>query len=293
MDTKNIYQRKLAVMAELIDVGKSRSNAHFGYKFTPHDDVTGPLHKLFVTHGITQEVSVLETRITESQQLELVVEIAWTNVDEPAQRIVTRAVGHCSPQLNKKTGSLQMDDLASGKALSYAVKYAQLKNFMLTGDGGDLEDDHKPEAATKELAPVADVERVMNLLAQADTKEKFKAAGDEAALISDRITPEQTKLLGAAWAAAKARTTAPPEVIQTTVVPADAGKAVAPVEGLPIAQYLKLIADYQNVIDTEQLKAARAAVATLKDKATPAQWEDLKSRDVAAAKRVALASGAA
>jgi hypothetical protein len=56
-------------------------------------------------------------------------EIVWTNIDDPADRKVVKAYGE-GPSHGKGGGQPQH----LGSAESYAVKFAQLKNFLLVGD---------------------------------------------------------------------------------------------------------------------------------------------------------------
>lgn len=278
---KNIKQRIGAVMAELTSVGKEGFNKHHGYKFTPHDHVSGLLHALFVKHGIVQEVSVLSSkRLEGTGTLELEVEVAWVNVDEPADVTRVRAYGQSTPISRTKDGFAQPDDLGVGKALSYAVKYAQLKNFTLTGD--DTPDLETEDGPPRDAAPIADVEKALNALSAAATKAEFNAAAEMATAIADRVTQEQQALLGKAWTAAKKRTA------ESNGTPTP----IEPVSGLDAIEFNALLQDYKRALDKEAFGAVRKRVSQALGKCSPAQEKALQLADQDAERIVRAASGA-
>jgi hypothetical protein len=128
-----------AVMKELQGIELVRAQ---GLKFDiiKHDDVTRALRPLYLKYGIIQRVSVQGSRQLEGGTTELEVAVTWINVDEPADQLFVLSVGHSSSNyVDKSTGVMKRDDLGVGKALSYAVKMAQLKNFALLSGDEDLE----------------------------------------------------------------------------------------------------------------------------------------------------------
>lgn len=127
-DISNIQQRKLAVMRDVERVSKDRYNPHHKYSFAGHDDVALAIRKAMVVHGITQEVSVVES--TRSEGIFYVnVRVRWVNVDDPKDFVEVTMPGESQPS---GKGGAQPQQV--GVAVSYAVKVAQLKNFMLLGD---------------------------------------------------------------------------------------------------------------------------------------------------------------
>lgn len=127
----NIYQRIREVKREVHRVDKAGKHQQ-GFAFMKHDDVTAALSGLFVKWGIDREVSVIHQHRHENI-LELMVRVAWVNIDDPTDRktveIFTEGVN-----VMKRDGGENRDGLAAGKALSQAVKLAELKNFCLVGD---------------------------------------------------------------------------------------------------------------------------------------------------------------
>lgn len=128
----NIYQRLREVRREVTGVTKAGKHTH-GFRFITHDDVTAALSGLYVKWGIDREVSV-EGHVREGQVLSLDLRIDWVNVDNPSDRKSVHVYSEGIDQGTRKDGSLNVDGLAAGKAMSYAVKMAELKNFCLTGD---------------------------------------------------------------------------------------------------------------------------------------------------------------
>lgn len=203
----NLYQRIHGVYRDVKALGKSRRNQHFKFDFTPHDDVTDALHDAFVKHGIVQivdEENIERDPTSGCVRVKLI--IAWVNVDNPSEQRVVRAYGEATPPVVGKP-----DDLGVGKAISYAVKYAQLKTFMLTGDSADLEEsagesreDSKPAAA----APPPDsstVEQYAAKYAAVETNEQLLEVRKAVGAIVKTLTQEQSKHLGSLDAEASKR----------------------------------------------------------------------------------------
>lgn len=120
----NIYQRLARIRAEVQTVEKSGKHKHFAY--AKHDDVTATLAPLYLKYGVDREVSIDD--VARSNEAFLVKgTMSWVNVDNPSDR---KTVGISAEGVDIK----QNDGLASGKALSYAVKISELKNFCLIGE---------------------------------------------------------------------------------------------------------------------------------------------------------------
>jgi hypothetical protein len=276
---KNIRQRIHAVMEDLQGVELVKTQG-LKFKIIQHDDVTSALRPLYLKHGIDQEVSVMESKQLEGGTTELKVKIVWVNIDDPTDSKAVFSYGHATSHADKQTGHLRRDDLGVGKALSYAVKMAQLKNFALLSGDSDLETESAKDSKPVEMVPAAEVERVMNLLAAALTPQAFKLAAEEAALISGRITPEQTRVMGHAWTAAKARVSAPVEQ-QSAPLPESLGGASAP-DASGEAALLALA--YSRVRTRAEFSQVRKDVSGMYSKLNPAQKEWLKEKDTAAEK---------
>ena len=135
-----IIRAKLAVMAEVRGVRKDRKNQHQGYLFTDHDDVTEALQEAFVKYGISQRVSVVHhERSMDGQLLTIEVHVSWTSLEDgTTESVMTWG----ESTVKNKNG--RPDSVEFGQALSYAVKCAQLKNFMLVGglENADPEESH-------------------------------------------------------------------------------------------------------------------------------------------------------
>lgn len=127
----NIYQRLACIRAEVQTVEKSGKHKHFAY--AKHDDVTATLAPLYLRFGVDRCVSIERTT---RQGAVLAVEaiMAWVNIDDPNDR---KQVGIFAEGVDvgfRTGGEPNIDGLAVGKAISYAVKIAELKNFCLVGE---------------------------------------------------------------------------------------------------------------------------------------------------------------
>ena len=204
----NIYQRIREVKREVHSIDKSGKHQQ-GFAFMKHDDVTAALSGLFVKYGIDREVSVIHQHRHENI-LELMVRVSWVNVDDPSDR---KSVDVYTEGVNvmKRDGGENRDGLASGKALSYAVKMAELKNFCLVGDTTADNERNAGSFASAPDVPVpssAEFEEMKQLYKDCPTETEFKAVREKLTpyTMQKKFTPEQTAELSKLDAEAKVRT---------------------------------------------------------------------------------------
>ena len=139
----NIYQRMLAVADACGSVAKTKGGGE-RFATVKHDDVTAALRPLFIKHGVMVNSSVASVTVSEPwesknriyRQTDIMLDIAFVNVDDPTDRIDVKSCG----------AGIDYQDKGVGKAFSYAWKYAVMKNTMLeTGDDAD-NDTRQPSA---------------------------------------------------------------------------------------------------------------------------------------------------
>lgn len=158
----NVYQRIQRVKQAVSGVDKKGKHAQ-GFAFLKHDDVTAALSGLFVKYGIDREVTTVSTEQRENV-CEMWVEISWVNVDRPEDRKTVRVFAE-GVNIIRQNGVVNKDGLATGKALSYAVKMAELKNFCLVGDttpdaersGGSLESAQVTPPSSEDYAKLVEL----------------------------------------------------------------------------------------------------------------------------------------
>ncbi len=126
----NVYQRIREIKRELFGIKQKKHT--MGFSFMSHDDVTAALSPLYVKWGVDREVTVLSAERT-GGIIALRVRVAWVNVDDPVDRKDTEVFSE-GIDVTKRDGTLNTDGLAAGKGLSFAVKFAELKNFCMVGD---------------------------------------------------------------------------------------------------------------------------------------------------------------
>lgn len=129
----NIFQRMNNVRKKIGYVQKDKAVSTGGgsYKAVTHDAVTGMVRNALIEEGVIIVPSVIEAIFrpkepdAKQRLYEATYEIAFVNMDDPQDRIVTRQNAH----------ALDNGDKAPGKAMSYATKYAILKLFNIeTGE---------------------------------------------------------------------------------------------------------------------------------------------------------------
>ena len=134
---KNIYQRILAIMAEVEYVQKENKKVNNQYSYVAHDAVACKLHPQLVKHGVVFVPDFIETK-QDGNRTEVVMNAKFINADNPQDFIEFKSFGY----------GIDTGDKGPGKAMSYAAKYALLKMFLLeTGDDPeqDAETKHKPK----------------------------------------------------------------------------------------------------------------------------------------------------
>jgi len=133
MTTLNIYQRINEVRKSIGYVQKDKAVSTGGgsYKAVTHDAVTGMIRDALIKNGVVIVPSVISCVFhpkepdAKQRLYEATYDIEFVNIDEPADRIVSKQSAH----------ALDNGDKAPGKAQSYATKYAILKLFNIeTGE---------------------------------------------------------------------------------------------------------------------------------------------------------------
>ena len=144
----NIYQRLLEIRREVHQIDKNGKHGS-GFRFVSHDDVTRALGGLYVKWGVDREVTTLEAR-RDANIIGMMVQVSWVNVDNPTDRKTIQVFAE-GVDIIRRGGDANVDGLASGKGLSYAVKAAELKNFCLVGDSTP---DNERSNAREDMTPV-------------------------------------------------------------------------------------------------------------------------------------------
>ena len=137
METKNIYQRMLAIQSELANVAKNLevNMGQSKYKAVGEADILKAVKPLEEKHGIYSYP--ISRRIVESGTLESVdykgntkkqlferIEVVYrfVNIDNPEEYIETTSYGD----------GIDSGDKSVGKAMTYADKYALMKGYKIT-----------------------------------------------------------------------------------------------------------------------------------------------------------------
>ena len=159
----NIYQRILAVMADVRYIEKEKKTVNNQYRFVSHDAVTSATSEAFIKHGVYAKPRIIKNEITTIQiekynKYEKItlkensfvctveVEYDFINVDNPADKITG---------INGLGQGIDNQDKACGKAISYACKYALLKALGIeTGDDPEKDIDYKITTQSDEIAKV-------------------------------------------------------------------------------------------------------------------------------------------
>jgi len=167
--TKNIHQRMLEVYKEVTSIQKEDKKVNNQYTFVSHDAVTKELHMPLAKHGICPEVSMLSCK-QEGNRTEVKVRVRFVNADNEDNFIEGEFYGY----------GIDSQDKGPGKATSYAVKTAFLKNFCLESAEEDNEKSHmdyKPSSSPKVTPPKIyinhdQIEKLRSIINQSELSEK-------------------------------------------------------------------------------------------------------------------------
>lgn len=178
-DTRNVYQRMLAAMAEVRYVQKQKGKEG-GLKFSivSHDVVTAVCRDALMKSGVyaypmitSREFATFKMKRWQNGQeveveyaaLTVALEMNFFNADNPTEYFVVNSIGI-------GVDALAQQDKCPGKAISYAVKYAYLKALALeTGDEAESDfeqtcgDERTPQAPAPipNTLTVADVQAAL------------------------------------------------------------------------------------------------------------------------------------
>lgn len=161
MSEKNIYQRMAAITAELQTVAKNldvSTGKGKGYKAVSERDIIDAVKPIEAKHGVYSypcDRVVLESQTLESAtdygmkttfMTRIQTTYRFVNIDNPSDfvEMITFAEG------------IDAQDKGSGKAMTYADKYALMKAYKIsTGDDPDQTASEETSYTTKRTAPVA------------------------------------------------------------------------------------------------------------------------------------------
>lgn len=144
---RNIYQRINAVMQEIDYIKKDKkvSGGGANYSAVSHDQVVAMLRDSLVKHGIVYYPEQLNSAVLvardKSKDIAMMLyegeyNVHFVNIDDGADRLTVRIVGHANDN----------GDKAPGKAVTYATKSALLKVFAIeTGENDESRNYKEPE----------------------------------------------------------------------------------------------------------------------------------------------------
>lgn len=164
MSELNIYQRINAVMKDVSYVQKDRAVSGGGanYKAVTHDQAVSVIRASLVNHGIVIEPVQRSGEFLQMRDLNLpqpvkmglysgCYDVHFVNIDKPEERTTISVEAHANDN----------GDKAPGKAMTYAVKTAILKQFTLeTGE----DDESRVEAQDVNFITQEQAGQLYNLL---------------------------------------------------------------------------------------------------------------------------------
>jgi len=141
--TWNIYQKIIGIMSELHYIRKGDKTVNGQYRFVSHDDVVAKVQKMLVKFRVTTVPNTVET-IQDGNCTRVKLNVTFVNADNPKEMFTTQFPGYGidGGGTNRDGKPIPVGDKGPGKAISYAYKYALLKQFNLeTGEDPDFNAD--------------------------------------------------------------------------------------------------------------------------------------------------------
>ena len=161
-DRLNILQRMHEVMKVVTYVQKEKKQ-NMRYSIVSHDTVTAKLRPALINAGIVYW-PIGFTFHQNGNRTECTGTVRFACIDDPNDYIDVATAGY----------GIDEQDKGPGKAISYAVKYAQLKAFALeTGDDPDL--DQNVEVDIPDDPHIQNINDFNAKIAEAKTKEDCEA----------------------------------------------------------------------------------------------------------------------
>lgn len=163
-ENKNIYQRIIAIMADVDYIQKGPKKAGGMYTFVSHDAVSSTLHPFLVKHGVVV-IPTVKSMIQEDNRTVMCLSVDFINADKPEERFTTESWGY----------GIDSSDKGPGKAYSYSFKYAMLKTFCLeTGDDPDEDQTSKYEPSKQKSDYISDDQLVALEMYDTEIMKDFK-----------------------------------------------------------------------------------------------------------------------
>lgn len=186
-ETKLIYAKMSAIMAEVGPIAKERKNQNQGYMFRGIDDVYNTLNSIMSKHGVHTTSEVLadhsEERMSKSGSATIyrILTLRYTFWAADGSSVQSTVVGE----------GMDSGDKASNKAMAVAHKYALIQAFCVPTDSMD-----DPEGQDHDITPKTSAQGV-KMVPDAKNPPMTEAAMSRAELIrfvnaaGDALAPDE------------------------------------------------------------------------------------------------------
>lgn len=163
----NIYQRLHKVMEEVSYIQREKRQG-MQYSIVSHDAVTGEVRPSMVRWGILTVIPSFQVEQS-GTRTELRCVVRFINIDNPSDQLDVVSLGYGLDGLDK----------GPGKAMSYAVKYALMKTFLM--EAGDEDPDiHQSNKLRGEDDPIwQNLKEFVEKMGKAKTADELTKLADQ------------------------------------------------------------------------------------------------------------------
>jgi len=128
-------------MSELHYIAKGDKTVNGQYRFVSHDQVVAKVQKMLVKYRVTTVPTVMDI-VQDGNCTRVNLHVTFVNADCPTDNFTVQYPGYGidGGGTNRDGKPIPVGDKGPGKAISYAYKYALLKQFNLeTGEDPDFD----------------------------------------------------------------------------------------------------------------------------------------------------------
>lgn len=154
---EKIHEKMAAIMAEVGAIEKGKTNNQQGFKYRGVEDVYAAVHGLMIKHGVycLPECEQLNQRVETVQTSKGPRSMDWASVIMRYQFVCAEDGSFVS--FSMPGAGCDYADKATGKAVSYADKYAIIQAFKIPTD--DLLDSDTESPGNEKESPVGDLRK--------------------------------------------------------------------------------------------------------------------------------------
>ena len=188
-ESKNIYQRMLAAMAEIGTVKKDKRNTHQNYEYVSEEAIKTAAHKALVANGILFTLEGIGHEylpLAKGGMSKMQFRYRFTNVDAPTEQITGEW----------ESAAADASDKSHTKAITYAIREILKSNFVIsTGEPDPDGDTPEVTRSSQQPRPASDPATEKQITMLAGLKEQLGLPPLDLEKVGDMSKQEASKYI--------------------------------------------------------------------------------------------------